>query len=343
MNTNPVVTVYGAYGHTGRFVVAELRGRGWTPILSGRDADALATVGARYPDLALRPASADDPSALDRALDGAAAVINCAGPFAGTAPPLIEAALRARIPYLDVTGEVEVVADTFRAFDERARDAGLVILPSMAFYGGLSDLLATAAMGEWTAADEIQVAYALSSWQPTPGTRAAGRASAARRNGRRLAFADGRLHLREDGPPILEWVFPAPVGTRTVQGEFTMADTVTLSSHLTTSAISTYMTVAPLADLADPDPSPPPAVDASGRSAQMFLVEVVVRRGEVRRRAVARGRDIYAVTAPLLVEAAERVLAGGVRPGVVAAGAAFPARDFLTALDPERFAIEFQG
>lgn len=38
MTSNRVLTVYGAYGHTGRFVVAELRKRGWTPILSGRDA-----------------------------------------------------------------------------------------------------------------------------------------------------------------------------------------------------------------------------------------------------------------------------------------------------------------
>ena len=31
------------------------------------------------------PASIDDPASLDRALTGAAAVINCAGPFASTA------------------------------------------------------------------------------------------------------------------------------------------------------------------------------------------------------------------------------------------------------------------
>jgi short subunit dehydrogenase-like uncharacterized protein len=36
------VTVFGAYGHTGRFVVSELRKREWTPILSGRDPAKLA-------------------------------------------------------------------------------------------------------------------------------------------------------------------------------------------------------------------------------------------------------------------------------------------------------------
>ena len=92
------VTVFGAYGHTGRFVVSELRKREWTPILSGRDPAKLAALGAVHPHAEIRPASADDPASLDAAIAGAAAVINCAGPFATTAAPVIEAALRARIP-----------------------------------------------------------------------------------------------------------------------------------------------------------------------------------------------------------------------------------------------------
>ncbi len=79
MTSNKTVAVYGAYGHTGRFVVSELRRRGWTPILSGRDAGKLQAFGTENPGLELRPASVDEPAALDRALAGAVAVINCAG------------------------------------------------------------------------------------------------------------------------------------------------------------------------------------------------------------------------------------------------------------------------
>lgn len=78
------VTVFGAYGHTGRFVVAELRERGFVPVLSGRDAGKLALLASES-GFEARPASVDDPASLDRALDGAAAVINSAGPFAATA------------------------------------------------------------------------------------------------------------------------------------------------------------------------------------------------------------------------------------------------------------------
>lgn len=164
----PRVTVFGAYGHTGRFVVARLRARGFVPVLSGRDAGRLRAMAASAPGPEVRPASVDDPASLDRALDGSDAVINCAGPFATTAAPVIEAALRAGIPYVDVAAEIEANLDTFERFGDRARAAGTAIVPAMAFYGGLGDLLVTAAMGDWTTADSATVAYGLSGWHPTP-------------------------------------------------------------------------------------------------------------------------------------------------------------------------------
>ncbi|WP_369192946.1 saccharopine dehydrogenase family protein [Streptomyces djakartensis] len=334
MGAGRTATVFGAYGHTGRFVVAELARRGFVPVLSGRDADRLAAM-ARETGWEARPASVADRASLDRALAGTAAVINCAGPFAATAGPVVEAALHAGIPYLDVAAEIEANADTFTRFAGRARQAGAVVVPAMAFFGGLGDLLATAAMGDWAAADEAHIAYGLSSWHPTAGTRTSGAVSRERRDGRRIRFARGRLEYREDTPPTLEWDFPAPLGRRAVIGEFTMADVVTIPSHLAVPDVCTYMTVEAARDIAAPDTPAPAAVDESGRSGQTFLVDVVVRSGGAERRAVARGRDIYAVTAPLVVEALERVLTGRTRAvGVVSAGRVFDAPDFLRALSP---------
>jgi saccharopine dehydrogenase-like NADP-dependent oxidoreductase len=336
MGSGPEVAVYGAYGHTGRFVVERLRERGFVPVLSGRDAGKLRTMATEpgsAPDA--RPASVDDPASLDHALAGAAAVINCAGPFATTAAPVIEAALRAGIPYVDVAAEIEANADTFAHFSERARAAGAVVVPAMAFYGGLGDLLATTAMDDWTAADEVHIAYGLSGWHPTAGTRAAGAVSRQRRGGRRVRYANGRLEYRHDSPPTLEWPFPEPMGTRSVIGEFTMADVVTVPSHLSVPEVRTYMTVEAARDVSAPDTPAPTAADERGRSAQTFLVDAVVRSGGVERRAVARGRDIYAVTAPLAVEAVDRILTGRTRTaGVASAGAVFDAPDFLRALSP---------
>ncbi|SEG48073.1 Saccharopine dehydrogenase NADP binding domain-containing protein [Thermomonospora echinospora] len=335
MGSGQMVAVFGAYGHTGRFVVAELLRRGFVPVLSGRDADKLQALAASHPGLRTQVASADDPVALDRALADTAAVINCAGPFATTAAPVIEAALRAGIPYVDVAAEIEANADTFAHFTDRARAAGAVIVPAMAFFGGLGDLLATAAMGDWTAADEAHIAYGLSSWHPTDGTRASGKVSRDRRNGGRVRYANGRLEYRADAPPTLKWSFPDPMGTREVIGEFTMADVVTIPSHLSVPEVCTYMTVEAARDLAAPDTPAPAAADEHGRSAQTFLVDVVVRSGGTERRATASGQDIYAVTAPLVVEAVDRILTGRTRTvGVASAGEMFDAPDFLRALSP---------
>jgi short subunit dehydrogenase-like uncharacterized protein len=246
---------------------------------------------------------------------------------------VIEAALRAGIPYVDVAAEIEANVDTFTHFTDRARAAGAVIVPAMAFYGGLGDLLVTAAMGDWTAADEAHVAYGLSGWHPTAGTRAAGAVSRQRRGGRGVRYTNGRLEYHRDDLPTLEWPFPDPMGPRAVIGGFTMADVVTVPSHLPIPEVRTYMTVEAARDVSDPG-TPAPA-DERGRSAQTFLVDAVVRSGGGERRAVAEGRDIYAVTAPLAVEAVDRILTGRTRAtGVATAGAIFDAPDFLRALSP---------
>lgn len=335
MSTAAAVVVYGATGHTGRFVVAELLRRGVATVVSGRNAARLEELAAEWDGVVVRPATVDDPDSLDRALAGAAAVVNCAGPFAVTAGPVVEAALRAGIPYVDVAAEIEANAATFAEHAEAARKAGVAVVPAMAFYGGLGDLLVTAALGDRTAADEVHVAYGLSSWHPTEGTRAAGAVSHERRAGRRVRFADGALRYHDDEPRVVDWDFPGPLGRRSVIAEFTMADVVTVPSHLQVPDVRTYMSVEAAGDLAAPDTPAPEAVDALGRSDQLFAVDVLVRADGVERRATARGQDIYAVTAPLAVEAVQRLLTGRTRTtGVASAGAVFDAADFLRALAP---------
>ncbi|MEV0590566.1 saccharopine dehydrogenase family protein [Nonomuraea cavernae] len=335
MGTSDAVVVYGATGHTGRFIVAELLRRGFTPVVSGRDAGRLEALAKEWGEVAVRPATVDDPDSLDRALAGAAAVVNCAGPFAVTGGPVVEAALRAAIPYVDVAAEIEANASMFADYAEAARKAGTSVVPAMAFYGGLGDLLVTAAMGTSTAADMVHVAYGLSGWHPTVGTRAAGQVSHQRRSGRRVRFRNGALEYHDDQLTEQEWSFPEPLGRRAVIAEFTMADVVTVPSHLAVPDVRTYMTVAAASDLARQDTPEPTAVDALGRSDQTFVVDVVVRADGVERRATARGQDIYAVTAPLAVEAVRRILAGHTRAeGVASAGAMFDAADFLRSLTP---------
>src|SRR5258706_10308259 len=220
------IVVFGATGHTGRFVVAELRQRGWTPILSGRDSAKLNALGARH-GLPVRLASIDDPASLDRAMAGAAAVINCAGPFLDTATPVIEAALRARIHYLDVAAEQAAARAAFEQFSDAAQSAGVTIVPSMGFYGGLADLLATAAFREWTEVDEIRTAVALDSWHPTRGTRLTGQ----RNTVRRVVVSGSRLEPLSDPPPTSTWTFAEPFGIQEVVA-VPLSEIILMSRHL---------------------------------------------------------------------------------------------------------------
>jgi hypothetical protein len=332
MDSGRSITVYGAYGHTGQFVVAELLRRGWAPVLAGRDAGRLAAVAASHGGLPVRPASIDDPAALDRALAGSAAVINCAGPFAATVGPVIEAALRVGIPYLDVAAEIEANLDTFANYADKAVEAGITVLPAMAFFGGLGDLLVTAAMGDWETADEIAIAYGLSGWVPTSGTREAGSVSRQRRGGRRIVYSAGELRLTDGAAPTGIWEFPQPLGKQDVVEQFTMADSVTIPRHFKVPEIRSCMTRAAVSELVGSNSN---AAAATGRPAETFIVDVVVQNDGVERRISATGRDIYASSAPLVVEAAARLLdAEAPEPGVFSAGEVFDAPDFLAALSP---------
>jgi len=236
---------------------------------------------------------------------------------------------------LDIAAEQASVLAVFERFASAAQDAGVVVAPAMGFYGGLGDLLATAAMGEWDAVDEICIAIALDSWKPTPGTRLTGQ----RNPGRHFVFSNNRLE-RADPPPARKWNFPGPFGEQDVVG-LSLSETITISRHLQTPEIRAYINLASITELRDSNTPAPTAADESGRSTQIFVMEAIARRGSAVRRAMVRGRDIYAITAPIVVEATHRVINGlAKRTGVVVAGDAFAARAFLTALSPTHLSFE---
>lgn len=326
--TNRVI-VFGAYGHTARFVIAELHRRGLEPVLAGRNADRLAKVGR--PEWTRHVTTVDDQAALDELAAGAAVLVNCAGPFADTTIPLVDAALRAGAHYVDVSAEQAITAEVFTTRDDRASEADVVVIPSLAFYGGIGDLLATAAIGDWPDADEIRIGIALDSWQPTRGTRLTVRRNA----GRHLVHTGGRLVRPPVDTATGSWEFGDPFGTLPVT-ELSTADQVTIPRHLHVPEVRVFMNDTPLDDLRDPATPPPVPADTSGRSAQTFRTEVRVRRGTHERQASAAGRDIYAVTAPLVAEAVDRLLTGRYRAtGALPAGAAFDALSLLNDLTPE--------
>ncbi|GAP63203.1 hypothetical protein ARMA_1626 [Ardenticatena maritima] len=159
--------VYGAYGYTGRLIVAEAVSRGYRPIVAGRNAEQVESVAQAY-NLEARVVSLDDAGALRHALRDVDVVVHAAGPFVRTAMPMVEACLATQTHYVDITGEISVFEQIF-ARDEEARQAGVALLPGSGFDVVPSDCLAAyvASKIEQPIALEIGIA-ALS--RTSPGT-----------------------------------------------------------------------------------------------------------------------------------------------------------------------------
>lgn len=325
------VAVYGATGHTGAFVARELERRGASVRRIARRAPAGSAAGQEGAQLSWRSASCDDPDALDRALEGVAAVINCAGPFKDTAPAVVESALRAGAHYLDVSAEQRSVRQTLATYSTEASDRAVVVLPAMAFYGGLADLLAAHLCAGLRTVEELLIGVALDSWHPTAGTRRTGDSNTARR----LIVSQGRLAPLPAPPAQGRWRFPAPFGDLPVVGA-PLSEIITISRHIAARRIESFMNEAPLEDLGRADTPPPTPADDSGRSAQRFVMDVVASGDGVSRRIAASGRDIYAISAPLVVEACLRLLSQRPgRGGAFAPAELFDPEDFLAALSPD--------
>jgi short subunit dehydrogenase-like uncharacterized protein len=177
--------LYGAYGYTGELTARVARERGMSLVLAGRDAAKTEAVAKRT-GMEHRVFPLDDVARLDEGLRGVDVVLHCAGPFARTSRPMVDACLRAKAHYLDVTGEIEVF-EACAARDAEAKERGVMILPGAGFDVVPSDCLAAHVASRLPDATHLTLAF-LSSGQVSHGTATtmvenAHRGGLVRRNG----------------------------------------------------------------------------------------------------------------------------------------------------------------
>lgn len=129
--TSPSVLIYGANGYSAKLIIEELISRGIKPILSGRNESALKELSYKY-DCEYRAVDLNDSNKLDTVLTGIHTVLNCAGPFKYTAKELMEACLRCKCNYLDITGEIPSMYLAFY-LNQKTKETGVVFLPSAGF------------------------------------------------------------------------------------------------------------------------------------------------------------------------------------------------------------------
>jgi short subunit dehydrogenase-like uncharacterized protein len=149
--------LYGANGYTGRLILSRALALGMRPLLAGRNAEEIATLAGEHA-LDHRIFGLDDAAALERTLDVVPVVLHVAGPFSRTALSMVEACIRTRTHYTDITGEISVF-ERLHAEDARARDAGVMLLPGAGFDVVPTDLLAAHLTRRLPTATHLRLAF----------------------------------------------------------------------------------------------------------------------------------------------------------------------------------------
>lgn len=123
--------IYGANGYTGELIAREAVRRGYQPVLAGRSREKIEPL-ARELGLEARGFSLDDVNAAAQHIGSNTLVMHAAGPFSATARPMMEACLKAKAHYLDITGEIGVF-ELAQSFNAQASAAGIVICSGVGF------------------------------------------------------------------------------------------------------------------------------------------------------------------------------------------------------------------
>jgi short subunit dehydrogenase-like uncharacterized protein len=366
------IAVYGATGFLGALVVDHLHRRGVDVTLVGRRLDALQRVAASHAAMRVAVAPLEDAPALARALEGCAAVINCA-PAAACGDRLLYAALDAHTHYVDAAGEQHHIQRLFDAFGDEAGRRGIAIVPACGFDYAIGDCLARLAARDREPAAEIVIAYCIEG-SDVSGNSAQNAANAPA--AQEVVYRAGRWM-----PVPLEldrgaFDFPAPFGRRQMS-RYGSGEVITVPRHTRTRAVRTLITTTSLCPhpaLLPVFPILRPAIGLArrtpgARDLLRLAASLAARRGSAaptstaapkttdappppvdpgRRfvvaaeakgldgsagRATATGGDFHAITAALLAYAAVS-LGGGHAPGAFSPATAFQPDALLDALAP---------
>ncbi|HEV8592561.1 MAG TPA: saccharopine dehydrogenase NADP-binding domain-containing protein [Pyrinomonadaceae bacterium] len=149
--------IYGANGYTGELITRFAAERRMKPILAGRNAIAIEELAKKH-HLEYRVFSLDETDRLDAALQEVDMVLHCAGPFSLTSKAMVDACLRKKKHYTDITGEIAVFEACSR-LDDKAKAASIMIMPGVGFDVVPSDCLAKHLKDRLPSATHLSLAF----------------------------------------------------------------------------------------------------------------------------------------------------------------------------------------
>jgi short subunit dehydrogenase-like uncharacterized protein len=134
------VVLFGASGFTGRQTVryfAQHAPAGLRWAVAGRDSEKLQALGAPADVLI---ADTGNQASVDGVVSQTRVLLNTAGPFAKYGTPVVDACVRFRTHYTDITGEAFWVQQLIALYHDRAAASGVRIVPCCGFDSVPSDL-----------------------------------------------------------------------------------------------------------------------------------------------------------------------------------------------------------
>jgi short subunit dehydrogenase-like uncharacterized protein len=331
-----MIVLYGATGYTGKLVIQELEDAGLEFVVAGRNEQKLKSIGHPY-----RVASVDDPASLRKMLDGAEALINCAGPFTHAGEPVVKAAVDAGVHYIDSTGESPYIQMVFDRYGAAAETKGIALIPACGFDYVPGDCIAKIAAAGFEPLDEIVLGYSVQGFGMSRGT------------------LKSALEMMGVGPTKVvraSFDFGGDIG-RQAMLPYPAGEPITVPRHTDVKSVTTLLSArtavpapftawapytTPLMGLAMKTPVRPLLYKAiahlpegppeeARRAASWTIVAHAKGTDGRTNRAVVSGKDVYGLTARALVWAAERIGSAGVA-GALGPAAAFDPEAFLAAL-----------
>ncbi|KAK8074474.1 hypothetical protein PG997_009137 [Apiospora hydei] len=325
-NQMPRLMIYGATGYTARLATDHAQAHALPLILAGRTRATISHLSVSL-EIPYRVFDLADHRTVVSALKEAETkvLLNCAGPFASTAPPLIAACIDAGgVHYLDISAELgtyQVAAD--RSDDAKA--AGVMLLPGCGGSVAMLGCLAGHALRRIENPTQIDIALRIAG----PMSRGsivsaaqgsmAGAAALQRRGGELVPWrsmetaeeeASSGLFDFDDGEGVVS-CFPV-----------TLPDLFTIWKSTGVASIRTYACIAASGNVGFPEENNnnhmlPDGPSAEERKANPYHAAVVATGpdGSVGR-AVLHTVNGYTFTAMASVEAARRVLEGEVIAGL---------------------------
>jgi short subunit dehydrogenase-like uncharacterized protein len=350
------IAVYGATGYTGRLVSAELARAGTELVISGRNRSKLDALASEIEgEVSVNAATLDDPASLRTLLADCSVVVDCAGPFVRYGEPVLAAAVETGTHYLDSTGEQPYMKMAFERYGPDASEARVAVVPAMGFDYVPGDMIASLTASGMDELDEICLSYNWHGFTPSRGTA---KTTLEIMRGAGVEWRDKEWVDVGGGAGRGTYEFPAPIGRRHMIW-YPAGEQITVPRHIPTRNVRTTINAGgfsnerlapifaamvrpaglamrtPLKRLAEAAISRlPEGPSAEQRERMLWTIVCEARLGEVERRGVISGRDVYGLTAAALCQGAMIAARRGFEGrGALAPSQAFDPKEFLAGLD----------